>query len=162
MDIINIGNNICQDGLDKIFKLLDYKYMNPNLGTLDPKLKETYDRVMGADVGARLQGEAADKGGTSSQPDQKTQPAPQVQPTKEVHLPVEHNAAVPTPPPATPEPAPQEESQTEMVNINATVSQAKPAAVVSKKKSSPVIFIVAGVGFFLLYTVIWLKVFKLF
>ncbi len=124
--------------------------MNPTAPQLDPKLKETYDRIMGS--------------GVSSQPAQKPQPAPQPvhQPIEEVHLPVENVASVPTPPPARPETPIQEEPQTEMVNINATVSQAKPVAAVSKKKSSPVIFVVAGVGFFLLYTVIWLKVFKIF
>lgn len=116
--------------------------MNPNLAqNLDPKLKETYDRVMGTQL--------------NPQPAQKTQPAPKpAQPVQEVHLPQ-------TPPPTAPEPTLQKEPEVEMVNINGTVSVAKPAAV-SKKKSSLVVFIAAGIGFLLLYTIIWFKVFKIF
>lgn len=114
--------------------------MNPTAQTLDPKLKETYDRVMGTQL--------------PPQPDQKPQPAPQ--PAQEVHLPVENipPAPTPTPPPVAAEP--------EMVNINATVPQHVAPAAVSKKKFSPIIFVVAGAGFLLIYTFIWLKVFKLF
>lgn len=132
--------------------------MNPNTAqTLDPKLKEVYDRVMGADVGARLQGEAADKGGTSTH----------AQPENSVsqHVPVEGIPVQNTP---TPQPAPAQQpsvsttpaTEPQMVSINTSAAPAaKPA---SSKKISPVIFVVAGVGFFLLYTVVWLKVFKIF
>ncbi len=116
--------------------------MNPNLAqNLDPKLKETYDRIMGTQVNVQ-----------SPQPVQQT------------HVPVEGVGPVssPTPTPASTvaEPASKEE-KIEMVSINtsSTAPAAKPS---SSKKTSPVIFVVLGVGFFLLYTVVWLKVFKIF
>jgi len=123
--------------------------VNPNLAqNLDPKLKETYDRIMGTQVNV-----------------QSPRPvAPTPQPVQQIHVPVEGVGPVssPTPTPASTvaEPASKEE-KVEMVNIN-TSSAAPAAKPSSSKKTSPVIFVVLGVGFFLLYTVVWLKVFKIF
>lgn len=115
--------------------------MNPNLAqTLDPKLKETYDRIMGTEL---------PKAGSS----------PAVEP--QTHVPIEQIA---TPQAPTPEATPNlpEESKVEMVSINTTPSVSKTEQVSKGRKISPVIFIVVGVLFFLLYAFAWLKVFKIF
>lgn len=120
--------------------------MNPNLAqSLDPKLKETYDRIMGTQL-PKAPASPTPQANTPGQTVPNTQPQPEPQPQ------------TPTP---TPAPAPTEELKAGMVNINASIPQEKPAAI-PKKKISPVIFVVIGVGFFLIYTVVWLKVFKVF
>lgn len=113
--------------------------MNPNLAqNLDPKLKETYDRIMGTRVNVQSPKPVA--------------PAPQ--PSPQEHVPVEGVAPVSTSAPAA------KEEKPEMVNINTSSSSPAPAAkTASSKKMSPIIFVVAGVGFFLVYTVVWLKIF---
>lgn len=114
--------------------------MNPNLAqTLDPKLKETYDRVMGTEVPTNV--------GASS---------PANEPQK--HVPVEH---IVTPQNPVTVPA-QENSEPEMININAAPNTNASSQVSKGRKISPVIFVVVGVAIFSLYTVIWLKVFKIF
>lgn len=117
--------------------------MNPTTAqSLDPKLKEVYDRVMGAPVS----------------PQSPENSVPQ-------HVPVEGIPIQNTP---APQPAPLQEpsvqatpaSEPQMVSINTSAAPAaKPE---SSKKISPIIFVAAGVGFFLAYTFIWLKVFKIF
>lgn len=121
--------------------------MDPKLAqNLDPKLKETYDRIMGTQINPQP--------GTPvpavPQPVQTPTPTPQFQTQPQTPTQTAEQQV-----PVSPQPG--------MVNINATVAQAKPvASAASKKKMSPVIFIAAGIGFFLIYTVIWLKVFKIF
>lgn len=105
--------------------------MNPNTAqSLDPKLKEAYDRVMGTQVNFQAQPKPATPPQSS-----KVGPSPSSSPA-----------------PTATEP--------EMVSINTTAPIAKPAP--AKGKISPIIFVVLGVGFFLFYTVLWLKVFKIF
>lgn len=124
--------------------------MNPNLAqNLDPKLKETYDRIMGTELSktasspASVSGQARENLSSSPQP---------------THVPIEQ-VVVPQTPSKTP-PAP-DETKVEMVSINA--SSATPAAKPSSlRKISPIIFVVAGVGFFIAYTVVWLKIFNIF
>lgn len=116
--------------------------MDPKLAqNLDPKLKETYDRIMGTPVNIQ------------------SAPLPTHEPIQQEHVPIEQ-VVVPQPPPAEQTPSPAVSTEPEMVNINATAEVAKPAA--AKGKISPVIFVVLGVGFFLFYTVVWLKIFKIF
>ena len=112
--------------------------MNPNTAqTLDPKLKEAYDRVMGAELPKATSSPASASGQAWKPPAQP--------------------AAAPTPQPAT-----QADSQVEMVNINTPTSQGQMSTVVSAKKSKtkPIIFVAAGILFFAVYTVIWLKFFS--
>lgn len=119
--------------------------MNPTAQNLDPKLKETYDRIMGTQVNPK-----------------SIQPTPQPQQTAP-NIFAQASAAPSAPSQPAPEPAsvtPNDASAPQMVNINATIPQAK--AVTAKKGISPIMFIAIGVGFFLLYTVVWLKVFKIF
>lgn len=119
--------------------------MNPAAAqNLDPKLKETYDRIMGTQAAP------------AQPPSQKPSDAP-TQPQE--HVPIEQ-VVVPQVSPVEQVPSPVTSAEPEMVNINATAEVAKPAAV--KGKISPVIFIVLGVGFFLFYTVVWLKIFNIF
>ncbi|HKC14558.1 MAG TPA: hypothetical protein VKC89_01160 [Patescibacteria group bacterium] len=116
--------------------------MNPNQQTLDPKLKETYDRVMGTQMP-----NAASSPATASipQPSASVQSPAPVQPQTQT---AEHPAAPP-----------------------AQVFVATPAAPTGKtvvvknsngKKLSPVVLIVVGLAFFVVYTVVWLKVFAIF
>lgn len=112
--------------------------MNPNLAqTLDPKLKEAYDRVMGTQLNT-----------------QKPQPL-QSQPA--VATPAQQTAQTPAP-----EQPKEQTPQVEMVNINTPTSQGETtvAAPAKKSKMKPVIFVIAGVLFFAIYTFIWLKFFS--
>lgn len=117
--------------------------MNPNLAqTLDPKLKETYDRVMGTQVNSQ----------PSQPPAQKpVEPAPPLQ-----AKPIE---PAPMPTPMAPSPSvnqvfvSEDTKKTVNINPNEATTLKKP------KKTSPVIFIVLGAVFFGAYTFIWLKVF---
>ena len=115
--------------------------MNPNVAqTLDPKLKEAYDRVMGTAV--------------------NPQPAPQ--PKAEVQTPS-------STPPASVEHAAEPLVSTPVTTIKPSdtflggqsdgQTVIKPASAKSDRKISPIIFVAVGIGFFALYTVIWLKVF---
>lgn len=119
--------------------------MNPNLAqSLDPKLKETYDRVMGMQLNPRP--------ATPKSP-QPVAPVPQSQ------TPVQ-----PASPVSAPEHSAQDDSQVEMVNINTPTPQGQTnttAASAKKSKIKPVIFVAAGVLFFAIYTVIWLKFFSI-
>lgn len=111
--------------------------MNPNVAsTLDPKLKEAYDRVMGTAVNQK-----------PPQPKAQAQPqASSIPPT-----PVEHaSEPLNSTPVTTIKPSESFYSQTVI----------KPAPAKSDRKISPVIFLVVGIAFFLLYTFIWLKVFS--
>lgn len=107
--------------------------MNPNLAqSLDPKLKEAYDRVMGTQINTKPQAAAAAVPQANPQPVNQA-PAPEKQDTK-----------------------------VEMVSVNTSNSDLKTAPLAKKSKLSPVFLIAGGVAFFLVYTVIWLKVFKVF
>jgi len=124
--------------------------MNPNLAqTLDPKLKETYDRIMGTQVPTNV-------GASSPEPQQQT------------HVPVER-VVEPNPAPVvqvnSASPQVSVTQSPEMVSINTVPSVSKTEQVSKGRKISPVspiIFVAVGVLFFLLYAFIWLKVFKIF
>lgn len=117
--------------------------MDPKLAqNLDPKLQETYNRIMGTPVNIQ------------------SPPPPTHEPIQPQHVPVEQ-VVVPQAPPVEQIPSPTPTTaEPEMVSINATAPIAKPAA--AKGKISPIIFVVLGVGFFLFYTVVWLKIFNIF
>jgi len=135
--------------------------MNPkSINDLDPKLKETYERVMG----------------TSFSP---ADPAPTPTPVQErpiqttvTEQPPLGNAFEPVPPmPQQPPIGPAPEMLPPLQGPNPFQEvQAPPAmvlvngATVTKKKNilKPVLLIVGGVVFFIAYGVIWAKVFGLF
>ncbi len=119
--------------------------MNPKTPQdLDPKLKEAYDRVMGANV---------DNGSAPAQgPQVVPPPQPMTPPTASVPpSQTPFNQTVEAPPP---------------INVSAptyTVPNLQPAQPVKKKsKVSPVIFLVVGLAFFAVYAVVWAKIFGLF
>lgn len=113
--------------------------MNPNLQNLDPKLKETYDKVMAAQF---------------SQPAQKKEPVP---PTPS---PI---PSMPNPTPvASPSPVNSSQSPAAQVFVASPATPTGKATNVkspSGKKISPIIFVVLGLAFFAVYTLVWLKVF---
>ncbi len=111
--------------------------MNPTVGqtsTLDPKLKEAYDRVMGT--------------AAMSAP----QPAPPLSPK-----PVNTEPIVAEEPKIA-QRAPETTNPT-MVENQTAPSMTTAGAEKKSKGISPIIFIVGGVVFFASYAVIWLKVF---
>lgn len=136
-------------------------YMDPKSGQqLDPKLQEAYNKVMGVSLD------------TPATPPSPSSPTPPPTDTPTVVTP----PTAPTPPqhPSVSEeptmsPAPSEPSQ-ELVTtpeppiatMQSTIS-AKPQTFVAKKgmKISPVILIVGGIAFLLVYSLIWIKVFNL-
>lgn len=108
--------------------------MNPATAQgLDPKLKETYDRVMGT----------------------------QVNPLPSAAKPVEPSAPTPLPSAQHNEPIPVSHTDTHVFVATPSASSQNFTAKKSSK-ISPVIFIVAGLVFFAVYTVVWLKVFNIF
>ncbi len=118
--------------------------MNPAQGQLDPKLKETYDRVMGSQFTASAMPKQPVAPSTSipSSPIQQSNPVQS--PTQSTQTPATAPAQVFVASPATP-------------NGSKTIVK-NP----SGKKISPVIFITLGVVFFAAYAVVWLKVFGIF
>lgn len=110
---------------------------------LDPKLKEAYDRVMGGNL------------------NQSTPPPPPVPPKMQTPAsPPVNSAPIPTP---LTNPAP---TDTPPLNVMSptTASSTGDQVISTKKKSriSPLIFLIVGVVFFIIYAVVWGKVFKLF
>ena len=121
--------------------------MNPKTPQdLDPKLKEAYDRVMGANV---------DTGSVPVQGPQIVPPPSPAVPPLTASAPIDQtpfNRTVGASPPP--------------INVSAptyTVPNLQPAQPVKKKsKVSPVIFLVIGLAFFAVYAVVWAKIFGLF
>lgn len=116
------------------------------LSKLDPKLKEAYDKVMGTDLPA-----APAQTPASQQPFQ-TVAAPAVPATP---------VAAPTPQVATPQ-----ASQPPLRRTTSTVHvgyQLQPPKVATQKKGkiSPILIIAGIVIFFVIYTVIWVKIFNI-
>ena len=119
--------------------------MNPKTPQdLDPKLKEAYDRVMG--------GNFTPPTPTAPNPVPKIEPVP-----------------VPTPitnlPPSTPLNNPMSVNMQPLSAMSpSTTASTEQPAISTKKKSilSPVIFLIVGLAFFVIYAVVWVKIFKLF
>ncbi|MGA2968051.1 MAG: hypothetical protein ABSD69_02685 [Candidatus Levyibacteriota bacterium] len=131
--------------------------MNPkSVNDLDPKLKETYERVMGTSLG-----------GDSAPP-----PAMETQPVSQPSEPKPEPQAQPEPQPG--ESAPIEGSTvsqvfradnttkpTETAVVNPP-SENQKAAKKGGKKLLPVIIVVGAVIFFAIYAVLWAKLLGLF
>lgn len=162
--------------------------MDPkNHNQLDPKLKEAYDRVMGTDLTSLtpppqpVQPQAPMTMPSPPPPTpQPTAPftAPQSaphmpapgQPIQSFHAgedPIEHPIQVNTSPSAIPAvpsaPTPVFQGYTDSQASEAITNPAtSPEVAKSKNKISPMILLGAGVVFFLIYAVLWGKIFGLF
>jgi hypothetical protein len=131
-----------------------------NINDLDPKLKETYERVMGTSLAGS---------NPTTPPTMETQPVSQPQPESQ--------------PEPQAQPQPQSEAPTPIPTEGSTVSQvfraddaaksvetatvnlpSKNEATAKKdgKKLLPIIIVIGSVVFFAVYTVIWAKVLGLF
>lgn len=137
--------------------------------TLDPKLKEVYERVMGTNLSAGSP--------KSSLPPQPVRPAPPPQPAQQ---PVQLNypqpvSPQPPPPPIRPVQAvgaatsPRyysqiQEAASETVKINPPAKTAASVVAGNVKNSSAAlvaVFMVAIIIFFVVYAVVWMKFFKM-
>jgi hypothetical protein len=140
--------------------------MNPTTNNLDPKLKEVYEKVMGTSFDPDVQQQKESQKATVA-----TQPILQTQPISQVPL---ASVFQPQTPPRVAEPpafapsniqqATQPVNPTEVFkplaaqnNQTATLN----TSAVKKRGISPVILVLGGITFFVLYTVIWAKVFGL-
>ncbi len=105
---------------------------------LDPKLKETYDRVMGAQI---------PQVSTPSTPPQSVQSAPPQPPLPSV-APSQTVAAEPP--------------KQEFVSVGPDLQPIAPAAVTQKSKQgvSPFILFIAGAVFFAVYALFWFRFFS--
>ena len=127
--------------------------MDPqSANNLDPKLKATYDRVMGTTT--------APAGGPVP-----VQPTPGVPPVAS-----QVPAAQPTPAPTGATPPPP--LPTDVLSFQAAIQQpaAQPAAtpaapigVIPQQTSTllKALYIIGGVVFFVIYTIVWIKIFNL-
>ena len=132
--------------------------MDNNLSGLDPKLKETYERVMGTSVAGPNSNPQTPTVPTQTPPTQTSQPSV-VRPT------LQESPTIPaTPKPQTPQQrtqpqAPKDETLESTVHYQAFT---QPNAAGEKKKSglSPVILALGGVVFFIVYALVWIKIFN--
>lgn len=114
--------------------------MNPKTPQdLDPKLKEAYERVMGGNQGPSL----------SSAPSPKIESAPLPTQTPPASVPL-----------ANPFVNPQPVTTVQSPSSSPVGTNGKPLK--NKPKISPIIFLVVGLVFFVIYAVVWGKVFNLF
>lgn len=135
--------------------------MDPKtMPNLDPKLKEVYERVM------KTQTQPPPQPPPSPPP---PTPQPQAQPPPPVP-PAVNNEPSPAPsakPPAAElSPTPQNTfHSTQVFNPDAPSSTTSPstdaAAPKSKGKISPVVLVLTGVVFFVIYAIVWMKIFNL-
>lgn len=121
--------------------------MDPKNPTdLDPKLKETYERVMGTVI----------PNPPAQTPSDGAQ-APQSKPTSE---PIAPNLAAQTNP-APIESVPSETFQPTFVPPPAVSAQTQVFSTTKKSKISPFILVLGAIAFFIIYLIIWVKVFGL-
>jgi len=121
--------------------------MDKNISQLDPKLKEAYDRVMGTVV-------------TPPAKAAQAMPATPFSPTltPPTAAPVEH---VNTTPIARSEPAPIATAVSYQA-VQSPVSTTQTATAPHKKSGSKAfIFLLAGIAFFIVYALVWIKMFNL-
>lgn len=118
--------------------------MNPKTPQdLDPKLKEAYDRVMGGNF-------------APSAPTAPPNPAPKIETVP---------APSTNPPPLPPLTNPMSVNMPPLsvMSPSSSASTEQPATSTKKKSNIlPIIFLVVGLVFFVIYAVVWGKIFKLF
>lgn len=125
--------------------------MDPkNLPNLDPKLKEAYERVMGTSTTPPAVPPAVHPADAATAPSTPTPPPPAVPPAPTQPIPQTVTPIV-TPPPTT----------TQTSHVHTTTSFVAADSTKSSAKISPIILLFAGVIFFLVYAVFWLKFFNL-
>lgn len=107
--------------------------MNPTAQTMDPNLKETYDKVMATQL-----------------PQQPSSQPKVIEPTP---------SAPPVEPKTAEKPAPATAQTSQVFVASPTTSTAVKKA---GKGMSPVVLGVAAIAFFVIYAVVWLKVFGIF
>ena len=114
------------------------------LNTLDPKLKETYERVMGTSSQPNVSQPITQKPTTQSQP---LQPQP-FQPIKPqpIQQPIQTSKATPFQ---------TQPTQTQPIQGPQTKSIKKT------NKMLPILLVLTGIVFLIGYTIIWLKIFNL-
>lgn len=131
--------------------------MDNNLSGLDPKLKEAYERVMGTATPS------------TPPPPQTPQQTPQTAQPSVVKPTLEQTAqAQPSSQPVTPTPASQPQTPEEPTKDEASESTVayqaftETNAGTAKKKSgiSPIILIFGGIVFFIVYALVWIKLFN--
>lgn len=143
------------------------KFMDPKaLSNLDPKLRETYERVMGTPSDAGASAPASTLSPTPTTADGGTS----TQATATVTTP-DGTVAQATSPLSTPPVQPVNPWQSQPAGASSPnpftptgQSLPSPASVSEGKETSPmlrVLYIIGAVVFFALYTVFWIKVFKL-
>lgn len=146
------------------------KIMDPKaLTNLDPKLRETYERVMGTTSPAAAMPSPTPEptptvadGGTPAHAATDTAPT-----ASDTLSPVTPELSTPPiQPPVNPWQTPQPAGTTSAPNpFTPTGSLPSPAAVAGQaKESSPllrILYIIGAVVFFAVYTIFWIKVFKL-
>ncbi len=161
--------------------------MDPQLAKLDPKLQETFNRVMNTPVpppsvkplvqtppsGMPTVAAPASPDGSQGGPPSAATPPPIVPPTPvqpQPEMPAEQtpnvNPAETNPTDETTQPEPQSEPQKVVVvpQQTAQIDSANSQVFSSKKKAgkvSPVIVVLGMTVFFLVYTLIWVKVFNI-
>lgn len=122
---------------------------------LDPKLKEVYERVMGISSVSAIP--AAPSFSNTNNPEPKT-PIITTSPTNNVPLPIKPTLNVsaetinhPAPPAAA------------KIPMEAPISQTQKSEelVVNKKGISPILILAAGIVFFAVYSLFWLKFFNI-
>ncbi|HSW47998.1 MAG TPA: hypothetical protein VLG67_02855 [Candidatus Saccharimonadales bacterium] len=129
--------------------------MDPqSLSNLDPKLKETYDRVMGAPSAAP---------GSSPLPDSSIMPQPSADaaqpanPTPSASLENTANATADSL-----SPIPEQQPQT--VTINQPLPQSSSSAIVTKPHGHSglirIFYILGAIVFFVIYVFFWVKIFN--
>lgn len=128
--------------------------MDKNVSQLDPKLKEAYDRVMGTVVTPPAKTNEA-----MPAPSAPSAPAASPIPTPASTTPVIH-AAEPIPAPAQAHAAPVSTSIHQVVS--SPTSTPKAAVSTQKKSGSKAfIFLLGGIVFFVVYAIVWIKMFSL-
>ncbi len=130
--------------------------MNPkDVNNLDPKLKETYDRVMGTSFGTN--------------PTAAPTPAPAME-TQSVTEPQKETQTIPQPPPETSTPdtnvsqifrADSSSKPSETTNVSSPSFKKETIAKIGGNKLLPIIIVVVVV-FFAVYAVVWAKLLGLF
>lgn len=146
--------------------------MDPKTANLDPKLKEAYERIMGTTVPPPAQ--KINTKTPSNLQEKPIESAPLQTPKLQVHEVSPEPLNVPTveppelPPQAQPETPSNEMVQSPVFNVtqdNFSQPLVPPAASAPPKKNGKFIkifLLLGGLIFFVLYGVIWAKVFKLF
>lgn len=137
--------------------------MNSTADNLDPKLKEVYEKVMGTSFNPNAQ--QPQEATVAAQPILQTQPVSQV-PLASVFQPqttpsvVEQTNSVSLNTPQITRPVNPTEIFKPVAHPNTQITP-NDASEVKKRGISPVVLVLGGITFFVLYVVVWAKIFGL-